>query len=180
MKGVSWSCRSYLDVRWLGLMCAGRLLLPSWRSLMQVRVFLGAAAARDSFEPLKAEWFLSPSLSPFFFFHFHVVTQEHDITWGYLLTMEKEDLQKVEAGYAANCLSLCLSVSLRSTKSVGGAREEGAEKIVAGFWGPRMKEAWDWSDKTVRRDYNHFFSVNSAERDLPTELPLWALKANLE
>lgn len=136
MKGVSWSCRSYLDVCWLGLMGAGRLL-PSWRSLMQVRVFFGAATARDSFETLNDEWFLLLIFS----FFFYVLTQEHDITWGYLLTMEKEDLQKVEAGHAANCLSVSSSspcqISARSQSGGGGqwccgsfmAQNEGSQRL---------------------------------------------------
>lgn len=59
---------------------------------------------------------------------FYVVTQEHDITWGYLLTMEEEDLQKVEETVY---LSVCLSAPLRPAKSVGGARVQGAADDAA-------------------------------------------------
>lgn len=50
-------------------------------------------------------WLMLSDVSLFSVFHIRTHAQENDITWSYLLTMEKEDLEKVK-----DC-NICLSVS---------------------------------------------------------------------
>lgn len=70
---------------------------------MQAHLFHAVESGEGVVEVLI--WLMLSDISSFFFF-WTLFAQEHDITWGYLLTMEREDLEKVE-----NDTPVCLSVS---------------------------------------------------------------------
>lgn len=118
MKGVSWSCRPYLDVRWLGLMGAGRLLLTSWRSLMQVRAS-GSCGCRRQFRDAE-RWVMSSS-----------IFMRYSGAWHHLgLPGDHGEGGPAEGRGGSRCqlsvcASVCLSALLRPAKSVGGARRGG-------------------------------------------------------
>lgn len=79
---------------------------------MQAHLFHAVESGEGVVEVLI--WLMLSDISSFF-----LSAQEHDITWGYLLTMEKEDLEKVE-----DDTPICLSVSSSALcQTVGWPRE---------------------------------------------------------